>query len=352
MKAKQIFKNYKRVMILVGTLSFNSGYAQDIHFSQFYQVPQLVNPSLTGVFNGDFRGIVNYRDQWSNTAPYKTYSLAVDGGLFKKKLNNKHLGAGLFVFQDVAGDSKLSTTQVSLSLSSVINLNHSHSISAGIQGGFAQRKLDEAGLRWGAQYDDNGYAPDRPTGEAGAFENYSFGDFSMGISWSYDKSSTNISSNDQLEANAGIAIYHLNTPKQGLDIDKLHKELVAHAGLNIGLKGSSLALVPSLLYLQQGPLNEISAGGMVRYTIKEESKYTGLMKETAVFLGGYYRLGDAFIPSFMFEVANFAVGVSYDINVSSLTEASNGAGGLELSFRYITPNPFRYGKGEKRTPLL
>ncbi|HIA36045.1 MAG TPA: type IX secretion system membrane protein PorP/SprF, partial [Flavobacteriales bacterium] len=72
MKARQIFKNYKRAIILVGALSFNSGYAQDIHFSQFYQVPQLINPSLAGGFNGDFRAIVNFRDQWSNVAPYKT----------------------------------------------------------------------------------------------------------------------------------------------------------------------------------------------------------------------------------------------------------------------------------------
>ncbi len=339
MKARQIFKNYKKLLIIVCTLSYGGGYAQDIHFSQFYQVPQLINPSLAGVFNGDFRAIVNFRDQWSNVAPYKTYSLGVDGGLFKKKLKDKYIGAGLFIYQDVAGDSRLSTTQVNLSLSSIITINKSHNIAAGLQGGFAQRKLDEADLRWGAQYDGDGYA-------------HAFGDLSMGVSWSYGKGSTNISSNDHLGANAGIAVYHLNTPKQGLDLEKLHREFIAHAGLNIGLKGSSLAFLPALLYLQQGPLNEISAGGMIRHTIKEESKYTGLMKETAVLLGAYYRVGDAFIPSFMFEMASFAVGISYDVNMSSLKEATNGAGGFEISFKYITPNPFKYGKGTKYTPMM
>ena len=352
MKTKLFVNIHKKVLTLFCTLLFCSGYAQDIHFSQFYQVPQLINPSLAGVFEGDFRGIVNYRDQWTNIAPYKSYSIGVDGGLFKKKLTDKYLGAGLFIYQDIAGDSRLSTTQVNLSLSSVITINTAHKISAGIQGGFAQRKLDETGLHWGAQYDANGYAPQIPSGESGVFENYTYGDFSLGVSWSYGKSATNMSSNNHLAANAGIAMYHLNTPKQGLDLDKLHREFIAHAGFNIGVKGTSLSLVPAILYLQQGPLNEITAGGMLRHTIREESKYTGLLKETAVLLGAYYRVGDAIIPSFMFELSNFALGISYDVNTSSLKEASNGAGGFEISFRYITPNPFRYGKGTKYTPML
>ena len=63
--------------------------AQDIHFSQFFQAPLLVNPSLTGVFNGDQRAIVQYRNQWDEFAPYTTYSFSIDGGLFKKKMRDK-----------------------------------------------------------------------------------------------------------------------------------------------------------------------------------------------------------------------------------------------------------------------
>ncbi|HIA12576.1 MAG TPA: type IX secretion system membrane protein PorP/SprF, partial [Flavobacteriales bacterium] len=278
MKTRPIVQMHKIVLTLFCVMVFCNGYAQDLHFSQFNQVPQLINPSLTGAFQGDFRGIMNYRDQWSSIAPYKTYSLAIDGGLFKKKLTGKYLGAGLFIFQDIAGDSRLSTTQVNLSLSSIISINKSHNISAGIQGGFSQRKMDDAGLYWGAQYDDNGYAAGIAAGEADAFENYAFGDFSLGLSWSYGKGSTNITRNDHLSANAGIAMYHLNKPEQGPGLDKLKPEFVAHAELMVGLKGTQITIVPSALYLQQGQLHEINVGGMVRYTIKEESKYTGFIK--------------------------------------------------------------------------
>ena len=63
----------------------------------------------------------------------------------------------------------------------------------------------------------------------------------------------------------------------------------------------------------------------------------------------YYRTGDAFIPTVMLEVASFSVGISYDVNVSGLTEASNGKGGMEISLRFINPNPF---SAKRSTPML
>jgi type IX secretion system PorP/SprF family membrane protein len=321
--------------------------SQDLHFSQYYNTPLIVNPALTGVFNGDMRGIVNYRDQWSSVAPFKTYGLSIDAGMMKKKMKNGFVGAGLNMYQDEAGDSKLSTTQVNLSLSSIITLNDENSVSAGIQGGLMQKKIYNGDLRWGTQYDDGGYAANIPSGEASVFENSMYGDFSLGLAWNYGKSETNISSNNHLGASAGFAIYHLNAPKQAFDTERLHKNFVTHVGLNIGIKGTPLAFNPSLLYMQQGPLKEVNAGGLFRYMIVEESKYTGFLKETALYLGAFYRVGDAIVPTFMFEYANYALGISYDFNTSGLTEATDGKGGMEISFRYLSPNPFKYGRGSR-----
>ena len=44
-------------LIFIQTIAFG----QDVHFSQFSQTPQLINPGATGVFNGSFRGIINYK---------------------------------------------------------------------------------------------------------------------------------------------------------------------------------------------------------------------------------------------------------------------------------------------------
>ena len=46
-----------------------------------------------------------------------------------------------------------------------------------------------------------------------------------------------------------------------------------------------------------------------------------------------------------FEIGNFEFGISYDLNVSQLRASSNMRGGMELSLRFVNPNPFSYGKG-------
>ena len=346
MKLKII--NIKRLLALAMFIfSIQSiGYGQDIHFSQFFQAPLLVNPSLTGVFNGDQRAIVQYRNQWNEFAPYTTYSFSIDGGLFKKKMKDKYIGAGLYIFQDKAGEANLKTTQVHLSLSSVIAINKQQDITAGIQGGFGQNTLDESNMQWGSQYDGAGYGGGI-SGEENIFENYGFGDFSAGVAWNYGTGESNISKNNHFSANIGAAVYHINAPKQGLLEEPLHRQFVVHSSLNIGLPGTPLSLLPSFYLLSQGPLKQINTGVRLRYMITEESKYTGILKESAASIGMYYRAGDALIPTFMLEYGSYALGISYDINVSSLQEASNRDGGVELSLRFINPNPFKYGRGKK-----
>ena len=110
---------------------------------------------------------------------------------------------------------------------------------------------------------------------------------------------------------------------------------------------TSFSILPNLILLKQGPSTEINVGALIRYSIREESKYTGFLKETALFFGVFSRTGDALIPTVMFEVANYSVGFSYDINTSDLKDATGGNGGVEISLRFINPNPFKYGKGSR-----
>ncbi|PCH92368.1 MAG: hypothetical protein COB85_08240 [Bacteroidetes bacterium] len=330
------------------TVSTTFVQAQDMHFSQYFQTPLLTNPANTGVFNGDVRASLNYRNQWANLSPFTTYGLSFDMGLLKKKMKDKYIGAGLAIFRDIAGDSKLSTTVVNLSISSVITVNEHNDISAGIQGGFAQKSLGGSNFEWGSQYDGSGYNSSVNSNESSTYEDYTYGDFSAGIKWVYSKNtSDNVVASDRFNISLGFSVLHINAPKQEFDLEKLHREFVTDGGMYIGLTGSSFSLIPSIIYMQQGPLKEINAGLLIRYAIREETKYTGLLKETAFFFGAYYRFGDAVVPTIMFEVANYAIGLSYDINVSGLKDATNSQGGFEISLRFINPNPFKYGAGAK-----
>jgi len=98
--------------------------AQDVHFTMYDVMPVTTNPATTGVFNGDFRGVLNYRSQWGSIGnPYKTYAVMIDGGLFKNKWKNGFIGVGLGAYSDVAGETKFGTTKINLALSSVLYLD-------------------------------------------------------------------------------------------------------------------------------------------------------------------------------------------------------------------------------------
>ncbi|MPM46646.1 hypothetical protein SDC9_93351 [bioreactor metagenome] len=115
-----------------------------------------------------------------------------------------------------------------------------------------------------------------------------------------------------------------------------------HARGQFGIFGSNTGLVVQGLFANQGPTREIVAGMGLRFMLTEQSHYTGFMKESALTFGASYRVADAIIPQVQLEIANFAVGVGYDVNVSGLDVASDGRGGIELYLRYINPSPFRY----------
>ena len=72
---KHGLKNLLPVFLFL-TIACSSLQAQDIHFSQFFEAPLLRNPSLAGIFTGDIRVQMVYRDQWiSFTNAYKSGSL-------------------------------------------------------------------------------------------------------------------------------------------------------------------------------------------------------------------------------------------------------------------------------------
>ena len=60
MKANRYFLG----ICIFAAFSVNEMRGQDVHFSQFNETPQLLNPGATGVYNGYMRGIINYKNQW------------------------------------------------------------------------------------------------------------------------------------------------------------------------------------------------------------------------------------------------------------------------------------------------
>lgn len=329
-------------------------FAQDIHFSQFSMTPLNLNPALTGFYSGDHRAYLNYKSQWtgmgSKGATYRTYMCSYDTRLLTKKFSGGYIGAGFNAFKDIAGDLSLGTTQFNLSVAGIVSINSKQLLSGGIQGGIVQKSINSSAMQWDEQYDPgtNAYNSSLPSNDVASIPSHTFGDFSGGIAWNYNanKSSSNKSTTyatNQLKFNLGLSAFHLNKPNQNLNpfnngtTDNLYAKFIIHGTGLIPVASSKYQLMPSFAVYRQGPFFELNAGTMVRWIIKGESRYTGYVQGMALSLGAQYRYKDAVIPMALFEYSDYALGLSYDVNTSSLRQGTRGKGGIEISLRYIKP---------------
>ncbi len=337
------------MLLFVATSSF----AQDIHFSQFTEIPQLINPGLTGVFDGNARVVVNYRDQWANVdAPYRTFGLNYDHRIVPKKFKKKaSLAIGLAAYRDDAGDLGLHTTSGVISIASTLNLTREHFLTAGIQSGILYRGVNMDNAIWGSQYDGDNYDPTMASGETAKFNSFINPDVSMGFSWNMDLSD-GFGPFRELKVRAGTGLFHLNRPRQKFNLsedDRLHVRWSIHADAMMGVGSGRSYIIPMFLFQLQGKQTEAVFGALYRFSLKDEAKVTGFVKGGALSLGATYRWADAITPIVAVEYLYFRLGVSYDVNVSKLSKATGFQGGLEISLKFIASDGFYYsGRQSKK----
>lgn len=336
---------YKLIFLLFCILMADNSFAQDIHFSQFLYSPLTMNPANAGQMQYDKRISLNYRDQWrSVSSPFKTFAFSYDMPLFPKGWKNNNLGVGVSVFNDKAGDSQMGVTQFNFIVADHAWLDKFNMISAAVQGGFGQRSISVNNVTWGNQYNGTGYDPNMSSGENYAGSSSVYGDFAAGVKWNYSNNKGNgLSSNDLFKARFGISYYHFNKPKQsfyGLELEPLLPKLCLHGGFVLGTKKKELSFLPDFFYWRQGPSQQLVFGGLVRYALVSKDRRYAYSDNAALLVGMFWRNKDAFILSTQLEYDHYAIGVSYDINSSTLSAASRYRGAMELSLRYTGINPF------------
>ena len=317
------------LLLLVNKVS----YSQDVHFSQYSSSPSLVNPGAIGVFDGTARLVLNYRNQWTTlNSNYQTTAVAFESVVVKKKTGSNFLGVGANVISDKAGIGALKRLALNLGAAYHVYVNRDHNIGLGLQVGFEQRSLDLSKLTWDSQYNGTLYDETRSSGE-NFQSNTSYLDFGAGLHWGYSISSTR-------DINTGVGIFHVNQPtpsfnKKIQESGTLPMKIVAQGLGRFTTVGRDIAYYPNFLVAFQGRAKEITAGMTLRYMVRESSKYTGMIKGNAIYFGGDIRIGDAIIFLLGLELADWRLGISYDINVSGFSSATGGVGGIEISLVWI-----------------
>lgn len=319
------------VFIWANTLFLFHAFSQDLHFSQYWSTPLLVNPALTGQEQNNGQLITSFRNQWNSVSnnPYRTFIISAD-----RFIKHNALYAGFFVMNDRAGDSHLSTTQAAFSLATRVKLNKKNSLKLGLQGGFQQHSFNADDLTWGKQFDGISIDPSLANGEPlNLAKDHNF-DCSSGLLWEHEYK------NGQL-FQSGFAVYHLNRPAYSMYQKNVQIPVrwTIYSKLTIPIIDNALLLSPSLLFMSQASYIQCNTGLLATYNLGAKSHYTGRNKPTNVISGLYYRWGDAIIICGGLCFRQYIqLLISYDINISRLVEASHRRGGLELTLSAALPS--------------
>lgn len=315
--------------------------AQDIHFTQFEASPLIVNPSFTGGFNGTVRVAGIYRNQWQSvTTPFVTYAASVDAPIVHDLSHDDYLAAGLQFYNDKAGDGNLSNTSILASVAYHKFLGGGSRepnsvLSLGLQGGYTSKSIDISKLYFGDQYYAGQFIG--PTAEQ-IDRNVHYWNVNAGISFSQ-------SASDRFGYTIGLGANNLTQPQESFERKK-NSEVGLGIRYNAQLgaiwyTGDRFSIRPGVLYQTQASAYELIAGSEFNYLLGNPEFRS---VATSVFVGGWYRNGDAAMATVGVEFKGFRIGASYDYNTSALKDASKGNGGFEISLRYIAPNPLDFAR--------
>ncbi len=309
------------ILIFVQTFTF----AQDFHLSIYDAAPLYLNPAMTGVVEGSWRVHGQYRTQWKevNFKPYMT-------GLISFDMPYKKWGFGGQIVNYRAGIGNYNALQGVGSVAYTLSIDRKkyHNISFGLQGGITQKSVEHQLLTFNNQYTtDNGGTFDNSLNNGEGFGSQSFiiPELNFGALYYFSKQQS------KLNPFIGASAFNILQPNETFleDDNLLPLRIYGHGGIRINLT-ETFYIIPKALYMQQTNFSELTLAGDVGWYLKAP--------ETFLLGGLVYRNKDAAVVYIGAKKINYIAKLSYDINFSSLSAASSGKGGFEISFTYMHQN--------------
>jgi type IX secretion system PorP/SprF family membrane protein len=299
--------------------------AQDIHFSQFYAAPLLVNPANTGMSGKDIRVANIYRNQWAKIGiPYETIITSVDKEI---TIAGRSFGIGGLFLHDRSSSYKLQADEFMLSVSYSTIINNQQ-FTFGLQPGFVFKSYDLEGITFNSQFNQLSqfFDASMPSLESGLDDRLKYLDLNAGIFWR-----TII---HDIIPSAGISVSHLNMPLQRFETSSTGKRLP----LRLNFSGevmipvsSKIDLKPNVLYSYTPGANEFLLGSVGDYSISWSNIPVTKLYAVMMFRLNPVRDIDAFILGGGAELKQFDLGLTYDFNISPLHRATNFNGAFEVS---------------------
>lgn len=332
-------------------------YGQDPQLAQFSAAPLLTNPALTGVFDGEYRVHLNYREQWGVILKDRLFRTIAAGFDWRMPVGRgDYAGFGLVAMRDQAGDGRFTQSRIHLSGAFLKELGSGgyrqadQFLIAGAQVGFGQHSLDWGNLWFSNQFDDLAIRPDlslsaNDPGISGDRAMINYASANAGIMYYavFD---------ERFSLYAGGAAHHLNTP--GISFTGGDEELAMRFSAQAGGEfpmSDELSVLPSILVVTQGASMQTLAGGAIRYS---NYQWGPMALRVGVWARVTKRVEtgtemtstglESVIAMAYLELERLSFGLSYDITATDLTTVNSGRGAFEMSVIYQHPPATRRPK--------
>jgi type IX secretion system PorP/SprF family membrane protein len=342
------FKFYSiLVLALLITYVANS---QDLHFSYYQFTPLSVNPANAGAFSGSYRISGIYSDKQASVTPrpFQTFALSADAPIIRGIRKQDWIGVGIEM--DLVGSSGLVFDN---------NLPGENTAASGSAQSWTFMKVGAAYhlsldkkqtriLTLGGQFSNGnrGYlkltqADARVNPQTGVIDQDVITFNNTGSSTSQDpnarigQSSKDVtvgmlfnSRQKKSDLKLGVAVEGVLRPQLGLSAaDKKYIGLNVHGAYDMTVN-KKVNVIPGFYYYSLGPAYALNVNTHVSYKVNPEKDFRvigGLgvrnLRAISLYMGG--------------EIKDIKVGIAYDIDISTLAQASNSVGGFEICASYM-----------------
>ena len=232
----------KRLLIVVFLCLLHvHAFSQDAIYSQFYNVPNYLNPALNGQFEGDLRLNFIHRSQWTSLSGPLNYSA------FSVDYNVPKFGGGFGLLATRSSEGSVYLKRNTLSGIYSYSVEWDNAVlSFGVQGGLSNLKFDYNKAVFYDQLDENGPINGSVSKANLPSQNNQFDfDSSAGINLVFHN------------AMFGAALQHINQANESFTgtTSKMGMRINSHASYRFNLdyydELSGPALIPSVVYYRQ-----------------------------------------------------------------------------------------------------
>ena len=298
-------------------------FGQDIHFSQYAELPMNLNPALAGNSSSSKRAGLIYRNQWNSvTSPFQSSGFFGDMNVNPSFLNGSKIGIGLLFLNDRSGSGGLQQNHLlaAINYQRFINKKQTLLISIGPKIGFFQKSYDPTKLNFESDfaYESASFISN------GSFENGSNSSVTA-LDFGIGTTITQFNKKGQ-ESILGISLSHITEPNQGFVGNSPLPMLISFHASTVKSINKVLRVKPSVLYMRQRDFETTVLGGQFIYNLGRR-----LVEDTELKAGVYYRSFDALFFTFGINHDNWGINFAYDYNISGLQQAAPNVNAFEIA---------------------